>query len=146
PHMGRVSLQRALVPDLRDLVVAELAIGVADQIGDVGTVVLAERLELLDRGGIVVLVVDRGVGGVIAGQELLIVDRGALVLLGRLLALAAVGGRRRGIVAARGVGRDHRPGDKRHREHCEAHKLCRLAHSWLLLIVPDRARQSYIPS
>ena len=41
-----IGLQRALVPDLRDLVVAELAIGVADQVGDVGAVVLSERLEL----------------------------------------------------------------------------------------------------
>jgi hypothetical protein len=34
----RVGLQRALVPDLRDLVVTELPIGVADQIGDRGDV------------------------------------------------------------------------------------------------------------
>src|SRR5580700_10569564 len=46
-----VGLQRALVPDLRDLVVAELAIGVADQRGDRRGVVVAERLQLLDRGG-----------------------------------------------------------------------------------------------
>src|SRR6266540_3820094 len=32
----RIGLERALVPDLRDLVVAELAIGVADQVGDGG--------------------------------------------------------------------------------------------------------------
>jgi hypothetical protein len=31
-----IGLERALVPDLRDLVVAELAIGVADQVGDGG--------------------------------------------------------------------------------------------------------------
>ena len=43
-----VGLQRALVPDLRDLVVTELAIGVADQIGDRGDVVVTERLQLLD--------------------------------------------------------------------------------------------------
>jgi hypothetical protein len=36
----RVGLQRALVPNLRDLVVAKLAIGVADQIGDGGAVVM----------------------------------------------------------------------------------------------------------
>src|SRR6185312_3719540 len=51
PHMVRIGLQRALVPDLRDLVVAELAIGVTQQIGDVGAVVLTERLELPDRAG-----------------------------------------------------------------------------------------------
>src|SRR5690242_13418513 len=39
-HMVRIGLERALVPDLRHLVVAELAIGVADQISHVGTVVL----------------------------------------------------------------------------------------------------------
>ena len=64
-----VGLQRALVPDLRHLVVAELAIGVADQIGDGGAVVVAERLQLLDRGGIIVAVVDRGVGRAIALGE-----------------------------------------------------------------------------
>ena len=40
----RIGLQRALVPDLRQLVVAELAIGIADQIGDGGAVVVTERL------------------------------------------------------------------------------------------------------
>ena len=45
----RVGLQRALVPDLRDLVVAELAVGVADQVGDRGAVVVTERLQLSDR-------------------------------------------------------------------------------------------------
>src|SRR5882757_761636 len=139
-HMGRIGLQGALVPDLRHLVVAELAIGVADQIGDVGAVVLAKRLQLLDRGGVVVAIVDRGIGGVIAGQELLIVDRRTLVLL-RLLALAAaVGSRRRRIVTARGVGRNDGAGADRHRENCEGQKLRRLAHSSSLLIVSDRPR------
>jgi hypothetical protein len=64
-----VGLQRALIPDLRKLVVAELAIGIADQIGDRRGVVVAERLQLLDRGGVVVAVVDRGVGRVIAVGE-----------------------------------------------------------------------------
>jgi hypothetical protein len=45
--MVRIGLQRALVPDLRDLVVAELAIGVADQIGDVGAVVMTECLQMV---------------------------------------------------------------------------------------------------
>ena len=94
----RVGLERALVPDLRDLVVAELAIGIADQIGDVGTVVVAERLELLDRGAIVVAVVDRRIGGPVAGQERGIVDAGLGLVLG-FLALGrglGVGRRRRG--------------------------------------------------
>jgi hypothetical protein len=64
-----VGLQRALIPDLRKLVVAELAIGIADQIGDRRGVVVAERLQLLDRGSVVVAVVDRGVGRVIAVGE-----------------------------------------------------------------------------
>src|SRR5256886_11264399 len=88
PHMVRIGLQRALVPDLRDLVVAELAIGVAHQIGDVGAVVLTERLELLDRAGIVVTVIDRRIGGMIAGEEFRAVDARAL------LGLLALGGGR----------------------------------------------------
>jgi len=39
-----VGRQRALVPDLRKLVVGELAIGIADQVGDVGAVVLSQAL------------------------------------------------------------------------------------------------------
>ena len=65
----RVGLQRALVPDLRHLVVAELAIGIADQIGDRGFFVVAERLQLIDGGGVIVTVVDRGIGGMVAGLE-----------------------------------------------------------------------------
>src|SRR5438309_72236 len=57
-----VGFQRALVPDLAELVVAELAVGVADQIGHGGTVVVTKRLQLPDRGRIVVPVIDRGVG------------------------------------------------------------------------------------
>src|SRR5438477_11211475 len=34
-----VGLERALIPDLRDLVVAELAIRIADQLGDRGDVI-----------------------------------------------------------------------------------------------------------
>src|SRR3954452_2383914 len=62
----RIGLERALVPDLRNLVVAELAIGVADQIVDSSRVVTAECLELSDRRAVVVAVVDRGIGGAIA--------------------------------------------------------------------------------
>lgn len=47
-HVVRVGFQRALVPDLRELVVAGLAIGIADQVGDAGEVVVAERFQLLD--------------------------------------------------------------------------------------------------
>src|SRR3954465_14769238 len=81
----RIVLQRKLVIDLRRLVVAELAIGVADQISDVGDVVALERLQLADRTVVVVIVVDRGVGGAIGSKEFGIVDGGALLLalLGR---------------------------------------------------------------
>src|SRR5260221_101632 len=75
-----VGLQRALVPDLRHLVVAELAIGVADQVGDRGVVVVTERLQLPDRRGVVIAVVYRGVGRAITLDESFIVDAGALVL------------------------------------------------------------------
>src|SRR3984893_8736028 len=76
----RVGLQRALVPDLRNLVVAELAIGVADQIGDVRAVVPAERLQLPDGRGVIVAVVYRGVSRAITLDESFIVDGGALTL------------------------------------------------------------------
>ena len=42
-HMVRIGLQRVLVPDLRELVVAEFAVGIADQIGDVRMIVAAEE-------------------------------------------------------------------------------------------------------
>src|SRR6202048_5313993 len=72
-----IGFERALVPHWRELVVAELAIGVADQIGDRGDVVVTERLELLDRRGIVVAVIDRGVGRAITFGECRILDAGA---------------------------------------------------------------------
>ena len=50
-------------------VVSELAIGIADQICDIGALVMAERLQLLDRGDKILPVVDRGIGGAIAGEE-----------------------------------------------------------------------------
>src|SRR5258708_8922328 len=56
-HMVRIGFQRALVPDLRELVVAKFAIGIADQIGHVRVIVVAERLQLLDTGGIIVTIV-----------------------------------------------------------------------------------------
>ena len=74
----RIGLERALVPDLRDLVVAELAIGVADQVGDGGLVVTAERLELRDRRSVVVALVDRGIGSAIAVGECGLLDAGGL--------------------------------------------------------------------
>ena len=84
--MVRIGLQRALVPDLRDLVVAELAVGVADQIGDRGAVVAAERLELLDGRGVVVAIVDGGVGRAIRVGKRRIAARGVFAALPFLLA------------------------------------------------------------
>src|SRR5712664_4996741 len=42
-HMVRIGFQRPLIPDLRELVVAEFAIGITDQIGHVRMIVMAER-------------------------------------------------------------------------------------------------------
>jgi hypothetical protein len=60
--MVRIRFQCPLVPDLRELVVAELTIGVADQVGHLRVIVVAERLKLLDRGSIVVAIIDRRIG------------------------------------------------------------------------------------
>src|SRR3954452_4051183 len=65
-HVVRVGLERALVPGLRQLVVAELAIGVADQIGHVRMIVMTERLELDNGVGIFIAVIDRRISGAIA--------------------------------------------------------------------------------
>src|SRR3954464_6158 len=65
----RIGLERALIPDLRHLVVAELAVGVADQVGDGGYVVMAKRLQLRNRRCVVVALVDRGIGFAIAFRE-----------------------------------------------------------------------------
>ena len=46
-HMVRIGFQRALVPDLRDLVVTELAIGIADQIGNVWMIVVPSAFNCL---------------------------------------------------------------------------------------------------
>src|SRR6185437_16949320 len=91
----RVVLERALVPDLGELIVAELAIGIADQVGDVGVVVMAERLELIDGGRVIVAVIDRRVGRMITLNESGIVEER---LLGSLLApMGRTGGGRFGL-------------------------------------------------
>src|SRR6476620_7051003 len=90
-HMVRIGFQRALVPDLREFVVAELAIGIADQIGHVRVIVLAERLQLLDGVSIVVAIVDRRIGRTVTLCKAGIVEAGLFV--GLLLALVGgVGG------------------------------------------------------
>src|SRR5262249_5955911 len=80
-----IGLQRALVPDLRELVVAELAIGIADQGGDRRVVVATHRLELVDRRGIIVTLVDRIIGGAIGRRRRRLLQAGlpALLPLGR---------------------------------------------------------------
>src|SRR6476660_5782757 len=86
-HVVRVGLERTLIPGLRQLVVAELAVGVADQIGHVRMVVITERLQLIDGVGIFVAVIDRRIGGAIALRKSRIDDTGLLglfLLLGRL--------------------------------------------------------------
>src|ERR1700688_2457991 len=133
-----VGFESALVPHLRELVVAERAIGVADQIGDRGDVVVAERLQLLDGRGIVVAVIDRSVGGAITlGEGGVLVAgsdfAGLLLGLGRLGRLCR-GGRRRVVVWCCGV----TPGDQRRRrqrphEHCQRQKPDRkFSHASLL--------------
>src|SRR3981189_1015912 len=86
--MVRIGFQRALVPDLRELVVAELAIGIADQVGDVRVIVLAERLQLLDGVSIILAIVDRRIGRAVTLSKSGIVEAGLFV--GLLFAL--VGG------------------------------------------------------
>src|ERR1700753_3734318 len=103
----RIGLERALVPDLRELVVAELAVGVGDQVGAGGGVLAAERLQWLDGGGVVVVIVDRGVSGVIARHETGVVEARALVVL-LLITLLAVGSRRRRVVVTCGGSPDPR--------------------------------------
>src|ERR1700743_2095623 len=43
--MVRIELQRTLIPDLRELMVAKLAVGIANEVGDVRVIVVAERPE-----------------------------------------------------------------------------------------------------
>src|SRR6476619_5371749 len=81
-HMIRIGFQGALVPDLRKLVVTELAIGIADQIGHIRVIVVAERLQLLDRRGIIIAVVDRRMSCAVPMSEGGIVEKGLLGILG----------------------------------------------------------------
>src|ERR1700688_74663 len=132
----RIRLQRALIPDLRDLVVAELAVGVADQGGNRSVVVMAERLQLRNRGSIIIAVVDRRVGRAITLDEPVIANAGALVLLFLLGAR-----RRRRIFVARGMGRcQKRNRDQRHGEHRQHQKPGRIFfHGSLLIFAAGRS-------
>ena len=123
--VGRIGLQRALVPDLRNLVVAELAIGIADQIGDRRHFVVPKRLQLFDRGSVIVPVVDRCVGCAVASGESVLLKAGALALFVLLGARC----RRRGIVIAGGVDRRQQGcRDQRDAKGCHGEKPDRKFH------------------
>src|SRR6516162_3135066 len=81
-HMVRICFQGALVPDLRKLVVAELAIGISDQIRHIRVIVVAERLQLHNRRGIVSAVVDRRISCAVPMSEGGVVEKGLLGFLG----------------------------------------------------------------
>src|SRR5271154_2333260 len=96
-HMVRIGLQRTLVPNLRELVVADFAIGIADQVGDGRVIVVAQRLKLLDRRIIIVAVIDRRIGGAIAPRKGGIVEQrlfAGLLLLGSAVGVASFAVRR----------------------------------------------------
>jgi ferredoxin len=119
-HVVGIGGERLVVPFLRLVVVAELAVGIADVIGDVGVLVLAKRMH----GGDAAFVVagqDLGAGGAVAAQELL-VSLLMLLLFGGVaafllfLALSVVA-RRRAIGAHRVD--DHRlERDSGHQQSC----------------------------
>src|ERR1700722_3114761 len=129
-HMVRIRFQCPFVPDLRELVVAKLTIGVADQVGDVRVIVVAERLKLLDRGSIIVAIIDRRVGRAIPLSKGGIVDAGVLTGLFGLLAMGGFGTRskRRGFTdsttsSSCRKGRSKRGrGNQRHRKRCQRRK------------------------
>src|SRR5262245_40894895 len=122
-----IGFQRALVPDLRDLVVAELAVGIADQVGDCGAVVALQRLELRDGGSVFAAAVDRIISGAIAGRESLFAIGTQLSLLALL---AVVGGFR---LVGRGIDRRHDgAGGQSNREESERQKLRVFPHAVLL--------------
>src|SRR6516164_1212116 len=77
--MVRIGFERALVPNLRELVVAELAIGIADQIRHIRVIVVTERLELVDRRGIILAVIDRLIGCAVTPDEGGVAEEGLFV-------------------------------------------------------------------
>src|ERR1700722_9531773 len=132
-HMVRIRFQCALVPDLRELVVAKLTIGVADQVGHVRVIVVAERLKLLDRGSIIVAIIDRRIGRAIPLSKGGIVDAGVLTGLFGLLAMGGFGARSRRrrftdstdatASSSRRKGRSKRGrSNQRHRKRCQRRK------------------------
>ena len=77
--MVRIGFERALIPNLRELVIAKLSVRIADQVGDVCIIVVAERPKLFDRRGIVVVVVDRRIGCSVASNEGGVTEEGLFV-------------------------------------------------------------------
>src|SRR5256886_7367467 len=148
--MVGVRLQGALLPDLRQLVVAELAIGITDQVGHVGMIVVAQHLQLLDRSRIIVAIIHRRIGCAISLRKYRIVDAGLLAAL--LLGLVGGGGlgvRRRwgrrgrhristatpAATSSRGKGRNDRwRRDQRHRKNCQRHQAGRCSDHVCLLL------------
>src|ERR1700722_9965738 len=132
-HMVRIGFQRAFVPDLRELVVAEFAIGIADYIGHIRVIVPAERLQLLDCSGIVLAVVDRCIGHAITLSKCGVVDAGLPTGLSGLVAMGGFGARssRRRFTdstdatasSSRRKGRSKRGrSNQRHRKRCQRRK------------------------
>src|SRR5262249_41751361 len=62
----RIGGKRFLVPDLGVVGAAELAAREADQVGDIGMLIMAERLQYGDAAGIIVLFVDEGISLLVA--------------------------------------------------------------------------------
>ena len=96
--MVRVGLQRGFVPELRLLVVAHLAVGVADVVGDIGMLVVAKRVHRGD-AGFVLAVENQLTSLAIVAQEfflglllLLLLDDAAVLLFLFLLLPSSAGG------------------------------------------------------
>jgi hypothetical protein len=64
------------VPHLRELVVAQSTIGIADQIDHVRVIVLAERLQLFDSVSIIAAIIDRRIGRAVTLSKAGIVEAG----------------------------------------------------------------------
>src|ERR1700751_549362 len=79
--MIRIGLQRALIPDLRELVVAQLAIGIANEVRHVRVVIVAERPELNNGRGIVMPIIDRVISRAVSLPEGGIIKERLLVVL-----------------------------------------------------------------
>src|SRR5262245_51910030 len=110
-HVIRVGGERLLVPELRILVAAKLAAGIADEVGDLRIVVMAERVHG-GNAGFVLAAHDQGARMLIAFAQLLLRSLLLLVLLLALLGLALLAAlirARRWKARAAVLGRQQRP-------------------------------------